>query len=192
MDPTLQKQHVRRSIAERLQRLSEKDRQAESRSICRRILEELPKEPLVICAFYPMKNEPDILPLLKELLKQGCDLYLPRTKGRAFTFRRVTSLAALVPGLFHFPEPPADAEPLILPDVRFVLVPGVAFDRTGNRLGRGNGGYDKWLRQLRSENDDAETWGVALECQLVYEVPAETHDERVDAIVTARGITRIR
>lgn len=192
MDPTQLKRHIRESIAERLARLNEKDRQAESRSICRRIEEALPPDSGVICAFYPMSNEPDIRPLLRSLLKRECELYLPRAEGKAFAFRRVTTLDSLLIGPFRIPEPPADAVTLERSDVQVVLVPGIAFDHSGNRLGRGNGGYDKWLQQLRAENDTAQVWGIAFESQIVHDVPAEAHDERMDALITARGLARIR
>ncbi len=68
-----------------------------------------------------------------------------------------------------------------------VLVPGRAFDAKGARLGRGNGGYDKWIAQERSRNAPYQYWGVAFECQVVDEVPVEAHDQKLDAVVTARG-----
>ena len=190
MDPRAAKSQLRAAIDERLQRLSDKDRSAESRSLCRRILEALPKEPSIICAFYPLKDEADIRPLLQEIIARGYALYLPRKEGKHFVFRRVGSMEALQPDDFRVPAPTADA-PLLKPeDCAVALVPGRAFDRKGNRLGRGNGGYDIWIREQRKKNPKTAFWGVALECQTAQEIPMEAHDERVDAVITARGIVK--
>lgn len=191
MDISSQKQKVRQSIKERMDKMKQQDRQAESRSVVRRILENFPEGKHVVCAYYPMPTEVDIVPLMEELLKRGCDLYLPRTEGKSFQFRKVTSLDGLLPGPFGILEPKADDEDLDNADAQYVLVPGIAFDKTGARLGRGNGGYDRWLAHLRSDNDTVRIWGVLFDCQLVNEVPAEAHDEKVDAIVTPREIIKI-
>lgn len=188
MDPREEKSLLRNAIKERLARMSAKDRSAESRSLCRRILESLPKGLIGIAAYYPLTDEADIRPLLKELPTRGHSLHLPRKEGPHFVFRRMESVEALAPDDFGIPAPPATA-PLLEPrELAIALVPGRAFDSSGHRLGRGNGGYDIWIRQQRKENPATRFWGVALECQIVQELPMEAHDETVDAIVTARGL----
>ncbi|MFA7682254.1 MAG: 5-formyltetrahydrofolate cyclo-ligase, partial [Candidatus Peribacteraceae bacterium] len=72
------------------------------------------------------------------------------------------------------------------------LIPGRAFDRDGNRLGRGNGSYDHWIREQRTANPQTKIWGIAFECQIVPIVPTEEHDERVDALITARGLIHVK
>ncbi len=190
MDLPSQKATLRHSIKERMVKMTTKDRQAESRSVCRRITENLPDTARVICAYYPMPTEVDIIPLLEELLKKGCEIYLPRTEGKSFLFRRVTALDALVPGPFGILEPGRTAEDLDSADVEYVFIPGIAFDAHGNRLGRGNGGYDRWIADLRASNDTAQTWGVCFDCQMVREVPREEHDEKVDAVVGPREVIK--
>lgn len=188
MDIPSQKKRLRDAITERLQRLSQKDRDAESRSVCRRLLERLPKEPFDIAVYFPMRSEVDIKPLITELITRGCAVYMPRGENKGFVFRRVTSLEALVPGPFGILEPTEHEEKLDRTTLSFVLVPGVAFDRQCNRIGRGSGGYDNWLKKLRDENPSAKAWGVALECQIVNEIPLEPHDEKLDAVITARDM----
>ncbi len=183
-----EKSSLRASIAVRIDRLSAKDREAESRSIVRRLREHLPQDLSVLCAFVPMPTEPDILPLLEAYLPQGTALYLPRTEGRAFAFRRITDLEDLEKGPFGVREPKTETEELDLASVQIALIPGVAFDPAGNRLGRGNGGYDKWLERLRAANPAARAWGIAFDCQMVHIIPTQPHDARVDAIVTPRGL----
>jgi 5-formyltetrahydrofolate cyclo-ligase len=182
---------LRRSIAERLERLSEKDRAAESRSIVRRIREHLPEDLQVLCAYMPMPTEPDIRPLIETLLTRSVRVYLPRTEGKAFTFRRVTDLDHLEKGPFGVLEPQTETEELDPTVVQLALVPGVAFDPLGNRLGRGNGGYDRWLADLRTANATAQAWGIAFDCQMVNIIPTQPHDAKVDAMVTPRGMQKV-
>lgn len=181
---------LRQRIKERLDHLSPRDRLAESRSICRRILQSLPKNmPLTVCAYAAMPTEADLTMLIEDLLaRTDCTVFLPRFNRSYFEFRRITDLADLTPGTFHVPEPPSDAPLLTLDTVTHALIPGLAFDRTGRRLGRGNGGFDRWLADLRNTNAQAIVWGIALECQLTDTVPFEAHDQLVDSVVTPREL----
>ena len=187
MHPKDAKALLRQSIRERLAGQTEPQRHAESRSLCKRILESLPPGPLTICAYFPLKDEADLRPLLEELLMRGDKLFLPRFEN-GIVFRRLETREELRPGQWKIPEPPPDAELLDPAMLDIALIPARAYDRTGHRLGRGNGGYDLWITQQRAKNPRTRFWGVALECQLVDAVPMEPHDATVDALVTARGI----
>ncbi len=185
-----QKKQFRDAIAERLQRLPDHLRAAESRSVCRRVLEHLPKEPFNAAVYFPMRSEVDIRPLIEELLKRGCSLFMPRAEGKGFEFRQVHSLTNLVPGPFGIHEP-TDATALIEKEtIQYIFTPGSAFDRACNRLGRGSGGYDKWLKSVRAVNPNVQVWGLCLDWQLVNDVPTEAHDEPMDAVVTPRELIR--
>jgi 5-formyltetrahydrofolate cyclo-ligase len=83
------------------------------------------------------------------------------------------------PGRFGVPEPPAGCPVILLNQLDLVLVPGVAFDLLGGRLGRGKGFYDRLLAQVRGHK-----CGVAFDLQIVSSVPVEPHDIRVDSILT--------
>lgn len=181
-----QKQRLRDATKERLERLSTTDFNAESRSLCKQLLKLLPTEPSVICAYYPIKQEVDIRMALEEILKRGHKLYLPVFEKTKMTYRRAEDLKNLPVGSFHIPEPPKNAPDVVLEEIDYVLLPGRAFDRKGGRLGRGNGGYDKWIKLLKEKNTKAKMWGIALEAQITNEVPMEAHDVPVDAVVTAR------
>jgi 5-formyltetrahydrofolate cyclo-ligase len=133
-----------------------------------------------------MPSEADIREVLQELIDASHALYLPRFLKNGFEFRRCTGLRTLVSGMYGLLEPPADAQPLDRSTVNYALIPGVAFDRQGNRLGRGNGGFDRWIADVRKENPKAHLWGIALEYQIVHSVPVEPHDQPMDAIITAR------
>ena len=188
MDAAAAKADLREAIRLRLLGFSEKQRAAESRTLCRTLTKILPMEPTTIASYFPLKDEPDIRPLLRDLLQQGHHLYLPRLEGGRIVFHRAQNLSNVQPGANGIPEPPADA-PLLEPQkLAYALIPGRAFDRRGQRLGRGNGGYDIWIRAERQANPATAFLGIALEPQIVQEVPVEPHDERVDALVTARGV----
>ncbi|TSC79150.1 MAG: 5-formyltetrahydrofolate cyclo-ligase [Candidatus Peregrinibacteria bacterium Gr01-1014_25] len=188
MDPRAEKQRLQDAVRERLARLNVGDRARESRSVCRRLLDALPAESAAICAFIPIKDEVDLRPFLTAVLERGIRLYLPCFE-KTLVFRRAADLQLLAPGAFRIPEPPASADLLDPGQLDVAVVPGRAFDNAGNRLGRGNGGYDRWIRAQRAANPQTRFWGVCYECQVVSHVPMEAHDERVDAIVTARGFT---
>ena len=70
------------------------------------------------------------------------------------------------------------------PSPDLVLVPGLAFDTTGGRLGRGKGFYDRWL----AANPTVRSVGICFKCQIVESLPFESHDARVSAIVSEEGV----
>ncbi len=188
MDLRSEKTSLRSSIKERLKRLSPEDRARESRSLCKRLLQELPAEPGVICVFYPMMgSEADIREIFPVLLERGWKLFFPRFEGSGFAFREAVQLDALVAGRYGLMEPTKDDPKLSIADVTLALLPGLAFDQAGGRIGRGNGGYDRWLNELRTKNPLAKVWGIALDCQMVATVPREQHDQAMDGVVTPRG-----
>lgn len=175
-----QKEQLRQAMKERLERLSEKDRRTESQAICHR-LEALTKSMTRICAYYPLVSEPDIRPFLEICLARNQEVYLPVFDGKLL-FRRATTLKGLRPGALQIPEPGSENEELSeTPDI--MIVPGRAFDNDGNRLGRGAGGYDIWLKTHKPKT----LVGVCFECQRVDAVPMEAHDERMNAVISARS-----
>lgn len=187
MDIREEKALLRTRIVERMEHLSPKERAAESRSICRRILEHLSADIRTVCAYVPLPSEADIRPLLRTFLRRKIALFLPRFAGNRLTFHEVTDLDHLVLGALNIREPSPDSPALDPRNLDLVLIPGRAFDREGHRLGRGNGGYDVWIRAQRAANPTTRFWGVSLECQIARDVPSEAHDETVDSVITARG-----
>jgi 5-formyltetrahydrofolate cyclo-ligase len=192
MHPRDEKEHLRAAIRERIARIPEHLRHAEGRSLCKALSRLLPAEPSGIAAFFPIKDEPDMRPLLSEIIARGHRLYLPRFENKTLAFRRAMDLSLLSPGAFKIPEPPRDAELLDPADLAIVFLPGRAFTKAGLRMGRGNGGYDIWVRKQRAANPATKFYGVALECQIVNDLPMEEHDQTMDGVVTARGMLASR
>lgn len=187
MDTTKEKQRLREAVRERLLHSQRKDLALESRLICKKLKELLRNPPFVLAAFFPLTTEPDLRPFLREALQEGWELYLPTAGERSFIFRRVSSLHELHTGPWNIPEPSESCEPLDPQRLSHALIPGRAFDQKGWRVGRGGAGYDRWMREQRSQNTNTIFWGIAFECQILPHVPHVDHDERLDGIVTARG-----
>jgi len=125
-------------------------------------------------------------PLFDALRRAGRTCLLPRmVAGERLEFARVDAWEALVVGRWGVGEPPTDAAPERLAADDVVLVPGVAFDESGRRLGRGRGYYDRTFPAGGSAQPLLV--GVATEAQIVESVPSDSHDRAMDAIVTERA-----
>ncbi len=127
--------------------------------------------------------------LLKEALRDGKEVYLPRTlvKEKRLALHRVFDPSELKPGAYGIPEPPA-SNPEILPqDLDLIVTPGVAFDPRGGRLGYGGGYYDR----LFAKAPQVQRVGLAFSCQIVPELPLEPHDVRMHALVTEDGLLEV-
>jgi 5-formyltetrahydrofolate cyclo-ligase len=106
------------------------------------------------------------------------------TQGqRTLSFCRVDDPSELVPGTYGIPEPPATAEPIRLADIGVFVIPGLAFDRLGRRLGAGKGCYDASLAR-----SPAFRVGLAFQQQIVDEVPSTAHDLFMDVLITESTI----
>lgn len=98
--------------------------------------------------------------------------------------------ATLAQGAYGIAEPQPDWPLVELGEVDLVVVPGVAFDRRGNRLGYGGGYYDRLLPEVKTANPAAALAGLAYGFQLVPALPAEHHDTPMDAVATEDGLLR--
>ncbi len=145
----------------------------------------LPAPGAVVSAFWPMGEEIDVRPLLERLDALGYRCCLPVTVGRGkpLVFRRWSPGLALVPGGFGTSVPP-EGQPLATPDV--LVVPLLAFDRRGYRLGYGGGFYDRTLEALRAAGRAPLAVGIGYAGQEIAQVPHHAGDQRLDWVVTER------
>jgi len=146
-------------------------------------------EGAIVSAYWPMGNELDSRPLIHRLQEAGHVVGLPVVvaKGEPLIFRAWTPETRFVPGGFKTEVPEPDA-PEVVPTV--LLVPLLAFDEAGYRLGYGGGFYDRTLTKLRARSP-VTAIGFAYEGQGVAEVPHAEYDQPLDAIVTERSYRRI-
>ncbi|MSP94064.1 MAG: 5-formyltetrahydrofolate cyclo-ligase [Alphaproteobacteria bacterium] len=156
-----------------------------ARDMAENFLDSIPlKKSAAVSAYIAIGDEPDARPLMKALREHGCPILLPRVvaKEKPLAFHRYESGAQLVPGPFGLSQP--DREwPQADPDV--LIVPLLAFDADGNRLGYGGGFYDRTLKGLRARKKVLAV-GFALSKLERDEVPHHEGDEKLDWIVTEK------
>ncbi len=141
-----------------------------------------PRLPGTISAFLPMEGEVDLRSLFERL--PGWRWALPRVEDdRSVTFRDLAVPREIHPfGM----EQPTDSGPVIpIREIDVFLVPGLAFDLGGGRLGNGAGHYDRILSSARG---DAVSVGIAPAARLVSDVPVERHDVLVGWLATEEGV----
>jgi 5-formyltetrahydrofolate cyclo-ligase len=129
-----------------------------------------------VMAFVGFKGEPDTDPLFARLAVEGKRLLLPRVESTGIVV--VDGDSPLVASKFGVHEP--TGPPIDVGEIDLVIVPGLAFTPAGDRLGYGQGYYDRLLPRV-----SAPTVGVCFEDQLVDEMPLAPHDVRVGAVVSA-------
>jgi 5-formyltetrahydrofolate cyclo-ligase len=168
-----------------MQRLARPSR-SHSVAACSRLVS-LPQLAQARCValFASLSDEPSTRPLFEELRCLGLRCLLPRTTAaRQLEFCEVSSWEDLRVGRYGVSEPAADSVLVSLAEADVVVVPGVAFDASGGRLGRGKGYYDRALAQV----EGSFVVGLALEGRVVEEVPRGDLDQVVDAVVTERRV----
>ncbi len=183
---------LRQQVGERVRALAPGFR-AEAAARARALLEQQPvwQGARAILFYAPIPGELDVWPLLVAALAAGKTVGLPRfdrVSGQygACQVRDLEGDLAL--GHFGIREPVERCEALALNRLDFILVPGVAFDPHGRRLGRGKGFYDRLLTRVRGA-----TCGVAFDEQVVDAVPVEPHDIVLDCILTpTRWVGRLQ
>jgi len=146
----------------------------------------------VVSGYYPFRSEIDPRPLMRRLAMAGRRLALPVTPAKGATeplsFRLWSPDRPCAPGRYAIPEPEPGAE-VVQPDL--VLVPLLAFDRRGHRLGYGAGWFDRTLDALRALKP-VTAIGLAWAAQEVERVPTDPWDQPLDGIVTEREWIPVR
>jgi 5-formyltetrahydrofolate cyclo-ligase len=185
------KQQMRASARAARRALEPELRRAASEAICRHLLA-LPRlaDASVVLGYAAGAEEPDPSRALVALRDRGAAILLPRVTGDRLEVVAVEDLAALAPGYLGIPEPAGPAVAMFPPSDTAglaVLVPGVAFDPQGGRLGQGGGHYDRQLALFDGAATAPLLVGVAFTTQLVHEVPRTPHDRGVHLVVTEDG-----
>jgi len=174
---------LRSLIRAELKKLTEAERAAASLQACARLEEQdLWRKAKSLLFYAPLPGEPDLWRLLEDSLAAGKTVALPRflPEQNAYVACQIKSAATdLVVGQFGIREPHEACATVPLNRLDLVLVPGVAFDLDGRRLGRGKGFYDRLLAAF-----DGPACGVGFDQQIVHRVPSEPHDVRLSCILT--------
>jgi 5-formyltetrahydrofolate cyclo-ligase len=184
------KAQLRRDALARRETMPAQSRQAAAEAIAARAFPVRIAAGTIASGFMPLKSEINPLPLLRKLADAGANLALPVVAGRGkpLIMRAWMWGAPLVAGVWGIREPPPTAAE-VAPDI--VLVPLLAFDRAGYRVGYGAGYYDLTLAHLRKKKPIAAV-GIAFAAQEVETVPRTAFDARLDLVLTETEIIDFR
>ncbi len=167
------------------------DRLTLSRRITDR-LAELPeyRQARVVMFYVNLPHEADTQHFLPAAWSAGKQVVVPFMAEGAIHLFRLQAMEELAAGHFHVLEPRAELRALAGRQVDpaaidLAVIPGVAFDRRGGRIGHGKGYYDLFLKRIRH---DTPRVALAFECQMLDEVPMLPHDVRMDKVVTDQGV----
>ena len=140
----------------------------------------------VVSGFMPMKSEINPIPLMRKLADAGATLALPVVagKGKPLIMRAWSLGEPLAAGVWGIREPKPDA-PEVFPDI--LIVPLLAFDRRGHRIGYGAGYFDMTIAALRARKPVVAA-GIAFAAQEIAEVPTTPRDARLDLVLTEREV----
>ncbi|SRR5581483_5533899 len=181
--PSTEKARLRARIREELKAMSSEERAAASLQACARLeQQEVWRKAGSILFYAPLPEEPDIWQLLVDTLAAGKTAALPRfvPEHQVYVACAVQDIERDVrTGQFGIREPHESCVRISLNRLDLMLVPGVAFDLDGRRLGRGKGFYDRLLAAFHGP-----ACGVAFDQQIVRRVPVEPHDAHLTCILT--------
>jgi 5-formyltetrahydrofolate cyclo-ligase len=144
----------------------------------------------IVSGFSPLKSEINPLPLMRKLADAGAQLALPVVagKGKPLIMRQWSFGDPFVAGVWGIREPAPEA-PEVDPDI--LIVPMLAFDRRGHRIGYGAGYYDMTIGALRAKKPVVAV-GIAFASQEIDAVPNTPRDARLDLVLTERGVIDFR
>ncbi|KAF0217546.1 MAG: 5-formyltetrahydrofolate [Geobacteraceae bacterium] len=143
----------------------------------------------VVALYAAVHNEVDTKEVMREALASAKVLIYPAVCGEGLVFRRISGQAELRLGAFGIMEPDTACEELVPQEADIIVVPGVAFDIGGKRIGYGKGYYDRALHRLEGEG---KLVGFCFDFQLVEEIMGEPHDVKMDMIITEKRVVRPR
>lgn len=187
-DTALEKQRSRERLIGAVAAMSAPEREAASLRICARLLAFPPlTDAATILVYAPLPGEVDIEPFIRATMVLGRIVCLPRMDWANRSMEAAaagTEMAELITGRHGVREPGAVAQEVSPADIEAIVVPGVGFDRQGNRLGRGAGFYDRFIRRCRRARPGVKAVGVCFQAQLVDLLPHDELDAAVDAVAT--------
>jgi len=190
-----QKRSLRRAMDNQRSQLPDGERARASRDACERLLD-LPELRALtarggcLAGFVAVRSELDPAPALSEARRRGARVAFPRVADDARPRLRFheAQAADLRPGRFGIPAPGSEHTEVALSDIDMVLVPGLAFDAAGGRLGFGGGYYDELLEATAGHRPCVV--GLGYDFQVVDGCPTEARDQRVDCVVTDARVLR--
>ena len=177
----MDKKELRRTIRERKRAMTEEEIVSRSEKLGVLLSQsEAYKAAKTIYGYLPYNQEVRTVPMLEQALKDGKKVAVPKVYGDEMKFLYLDDLSKVSKGYAGIPEPIAD-EPVADDETALVLMPGLAFDPAGHRIGYGGGFYDKFL----AAEPNHPTLALCYEFQMLPELHTEEHDIPVDTVLWA-------
>jgi 5-formyltetrahydrofolate cyclo-ligase len=186
----MNKKEMRAAMQALMRGVPKEDLAARSRLVAERLADTAAwKRANTILCFLSMPHELSTQPIIEMARRQGKAIAVPRIEENDISFHVMPPNTGTLPrDRWDIPVPDPSWVPIDIGAAGAILVanPGLAFDRTGNRLGRGKGYYDRFLAKIRGAVRDITVIGVCLSEQVLPLVPHEEHDQRLDGLVTEK------
>lgn len=177
----MDKTELRREIRARKRAMTEEEIETRSAKLARLFFaSEAYQKAKTIYGYLPYNQEVRTVPMLERALKDGKKVAVPKVYGEEMKFLYLDNLNAVAKGYAGIPEPIAD-EPVAQDETALVLMPGLAFDPQGHRIGYGGGFYDKFL----AAEPHHPTLALCYEFQMLPKLDVEDHDIPVDTVLWA-------
>ena len=177
----MNKQELRKAIRQRKRAMTPEEIESRSQALCRKFLEsEDYRRAETIYGYLPYNQEVRTVPILEKALADGKRVAVPKVYGDEMKFIYLDNLTQVEAGYAGIPEPVADG-PVAEDETALVLMPGLAFDPQGHRIGYGGGFYDKFL----SREPNHPTLALCYDFQMLPHLDTEEHDIPVDTVLWA-------
>jgi 5-formyltetrahydrofolate cyclo-ligase len=177
----MDKKELRRLIREQKRTMTREQIDSASQRLAQLLFEtDLYKNASVLYGYMPYNQEVNTLLILERALRDGKRVAVPKVYGDTMNFIYLEDLSQVAPSSMGIPEPIAD-EPIARDERALVLMPGLAFDKAGNRMGYGGGYYDKFL----AAEPTHPTVALCYDFQLVDTIPTDVYDIPVDLVIVA-------
>jgi 5-formyltetrahydrofolate cyclo-ligase len=191
ISPNTQKSAQRKQVRALRNKLSDANRQSMDSALQRHLIKLVAQKcPRIMTAYWPFDGEPNLLPALNLFLDREITLALPVLQqsagGPNIIFRQWSSETTMINSRFGIPEPTGTME-IPLSEIDMVLLPLVAWDESGGRLGMGGGFYDRALQPFRQENTPLRV-GIAYQLQRVSQLVTDPWDINLHIVVSESGI----
>lgn len=177
----MNKQELRRTIREKKRSMTPEQIEEKSGLLARLFFEsDAYRQARTIYGYLPYNQEVRTVPMLEQALRDGKRVAVPKCYGEEMRFIYMTDLSAVERGYAGIPEPVADG-PVAEDPTALILMPGLAFDRAGRRVGYGGGFYDRFLEA----EPEHPTLALCYDFQMVEELETQPHDVPVDTVLWA-------
>jgi len=174
-----EKQLIRKKVATHKQSLSNETKAYLSQKVCFALSQtEVFQKARCVALYYSMDDEVQTVELINEWYERK-NLVLPTISGKNMNFHTYTGMGNTSIGALGITEP-VNTKQIQPEEIDLIIVPGVAFDHKGNRIGRGKGFYDRFLSKINNTT----TIGICFGFQLMERIPAENHDIKMDMVIT--------